>query len=64
MKTSRWIYTICALALFSAHQTHRNDADKPDYSRSPAMIRPNKAGKSEVKKQARTQKQKAQSFTK
>ncbi len=39
MKFSRWIYTICALALFSAHQTHRNDADKPDYSRSPAMAR-------------------------
>jgi hypothetical protein len=39
MKHSRWIYTICALALFSAHQTHRRDADKPDYARGPAMIR-------------------------
>lgn len=40
MKTSRWIYMICALVLFSAHQTHRKDADKPDYSRSPAMVHP------------------------
>jgi hypothetical protein len=40
MKKTNWIYVICALTLFSAQQTHKRDADKPDYSRSPAMIRP------------------------
>lgn len=39
MKKTTWIYMICALTLFSAQQTHKRDADKPDYSRSPAMIR-------------------------
>jgi hypothetical protein len=40
MKSSNWILMISTLALFSAHQTHRSDADKPDYARNPAMIRP------------------------
>jgi len=40
MKKSRWIYMIAALTLFSAHQTHRNDTDKPDYARDPAMVKP------------------------
>lgn len=41
MKSSHWILMISALALFSAHQTYRSDADKPDYSRNPAaMFRP------------------------
>jgi hypothetical protein len=40
MKSSHWILMISVLALFSAHQTHRSDADKPDYARNPAMIRP------------------------
>lgn len=38
MKSSHWILMISTLALFSAHQTHRSGADKPDYARNPAGI--------------------------
>jgi hypothetical protein len=40
MKHSRWIYMIAALTLFSAHQTRRQDTDKPEYVRGPAMVHP------------------------
>ena len=35
----KWIFMICAVALFSAHQTHRTGAETPDYARGPAMVR-------------------------
>jgi hypothetical protein len=48
---------ISALALFSAHQTHHSGADRPDYARNPAMVRPDfapvqKAVKSKKKTKA------------
>jgi hypothetical protein len=51
---------ISALALFSAHQTHHSAADKPDYARNPAMVRP---GYVPGQKPAKTKKKlKAQGF--